>query len=80
MASARVENLTRKDIIGAAKRFRSTRSDAKWTVIVEGQELPARPLVLFAAGVAPNDPTNSHMAVKKLKKEGFETRYQGKPD
>jgi len=78
MASEKVEKLTRDDIIKATKRFKSTRAQAKWTVIVDGQELPARPLVLFAACVAPNDPTNSHMAIKKLKKEGFETRYEGK--
>jgi hypothetical protein len=33
---------------------------------------------LEAAGVAPNDPTNSHQAVAKLKSIGFETRYQGR--
>lgn len=49
----------------------------KWTVLVEGQELPARPLVLYAAGVPPNDPTNSHQAVAILEKLGFQTRYQG---
>ena len=79
MASERVERLTRKEIITAGKKFKSSRESAKWTVIVEGQEFPARPLLLFAAGVAPNDPTNSHMAVKKLKREGFETLYEGKP-
>jgi hypothetical protein len=51
----------------------------KWTTIVEGKELPARPLVLHAAGVAPNDATNSHQAVAVLKDLGFETRYEGKP-
>jgi hypothetical protein len=50
----------------------------KWSVIVEGRELPARPLVLEAAGVPPNDPTNSHQAVALLKERGFEVRYQGK--
>lgn len=50
----------------------------KWTVIVEGRELPARPLVLEAAGVPPNDPTNSHQAVALLTDRGFEVRYQGK--
>ena len=43
----------------------------KWTVIVEGRELPVRPLVLTAAG----DSTNSHMAVSILESLGFETRY-----
>jgi hypothetical protein len=47
-------------------------------VIVEGRELPARPLILEAAGVPPNDPTNSHQAVKILEDWGFEVRYEGK--
>jgi len=47
----------------------------KWTVIVGDRELPARPLVLEAAGVPPNDPTNSHQAVEILRRWGFETRY-----
>jgi hypothetical protein len=49
----------------------------KWTVIVGGRELPARPLVLEAAGVPPNDPTNSHQAIAILEGLGFETRYAG---
>src|SRR6266581_8793930 len=74
MPSARVSALTREDITAAAKRLRGSRP-AKWTVIVEGRELPARPLILEAAGVPPNDPTNSHQAVKILRRLGFETRY-----
>jgi len=50
----------------------------KWTTIVDGTELPARPLVLEAAGVPPNDPTNSHQAVAILKNRGFDVRYEGK--
>jgi hypothetical protein len=50
----------------------------KWTVVIEGRELPARPLVLEAAGVPPNDPTNSHQAIALLTQQGFEVRYQGK--
>lgn len=50
----------------------------KWTVIVEDREFAARPLVLDAAGVPPNDPTNSHQAIAILKALGFETRYEGK--
>jgi hypothetical protein len=45
---------------------------------VDGRELPARPLVLQAAGVPPNDPTNSHQAVAILKDKGFDVRYEGK--
>lgn len=77
MPSFRVASLTRDDITAAAKRLRTLRS-AKWTVIVEGRELPARPLILEAAGVPPNDPTNSHQAVKILEERGFAVRYEGK--
>lgn len=77
MPSARVSALTREEITAAAKRLRATRT-AKWTVIVEGRELPARPLILEAAGVPPNDPTNSHQAVKILEDRGFDVRYEGK--
>ena len=77
MRSARVSGLTREDITAAARRLRGSRP-AKWTTIVDGRELPARPLVLEAAGVPPNDPTNSHQAVAILKDFGFAVRYQGK--
>jgi hypothetical protein len=69
------KELTRAEIIRAARDFRWTRKGMKWTVIVGDRELPARPLVLEAAGVAPNDPTNSHQAVEILRRLGFETRY-----
>ena len=69
------KELTRAEIIRAASKFRCTRKMPKWTVIVESRELPERPLVLEAAGVPPNDPTNSHQAVDILKRLGFETRY-----
>ena len=77
MPSPRVSALTREDITAAAKRLRAARA-AKWTVIVEGRELPARPLILEAAGVPPNDPTNSHQAVKILQDRGFNVLYDGK--
>jgi hypothetical protein len=78
MPSSRVSALTKEDIVGTAKTFRWNRQMPKWSVIVDGQEFPARPLVLEAAGVAPNDPTNSHQAVAILEERGFEVRYQGK--
>jgi|GEM_PF-5641478 hypothetical protein len=78
MASAKVSQLTRQDIACAAADFEWRRQMPKWTVIVEGRELPARPLVLEAAGVPPNDPTNSHQAVALLQDRGFDIRYQGK--
>lgn len=79
MPSPKVAALNREAIAAAAKAFRSTRQLPKWSVIVEGRELPARPLVLEAAGVPPNDPTNSHQAVALLQERGFEVRYKGKP-
>ena len=78
MASQRVEVLTKADILRTEKNFRWTRPLPKWTTIVNGRELPVRPLVLQAADVAPNDPTNSHQAVAKLKSFGFEVRYEGR--
>ena len=69
------KELTRAEIVRTASNFRWTRKGAKWTVIVGERELPARPLVLDAAGVPPNDPTNSHQAVEILRRLGFETRY-----
>jgi hypothetical protein len=79
MPSSKVAVLTREDITAAARSFRSGRQQTKWTVIVDGKELPARPLVLRAAGVFPNDPTNSHQAIAILQGHGFEVRYQGNP-
>lgn len=69
------KEVTREDVLRVADTFRWTKKMPKWTVIVCGHELPARPLVLRAAGVAPNDPTNSHQAVAILEGLGFETRY-----
>jgi len=77
MPSPRVSALTREDITLAARRLHGSRP-AKWTTIIDGRELPVRPLVLEAAGVPPNDPTNSHQAVAILKDFGFEVFYQGK--
>jgi len=78
MPSAKVSVLTKQTIISTARSFRWNRQMPKWTVIVDGRELPARPLVLQAAGVPPNDPTNSHQAVAILKDKGFDVRYEGK--
>jgi hypothetical protein len=78
MPNPRIAALTRKDIVQAAKAFKARRRMPKWTAIIEDKELPARPLVLEAAGVAPNDSTNSHQAVAILKDLGFDIRYEGK--
>jgi hypothetical protein len=72
--------LTRGDILATASRFRWLRKMPKWTVIVDNRELPARPLVIEAAGVPPNDPTNSHQAIAILENLGFETRYAADPE
>ena len=78
MASERVSVLTRQAIVSTARTFRWNRQLPKWTVFVEGREFPARPLVLEAAGVPPNDPTNSHQAVAILRDRGFDVHYAGK--
>jgi len=75
MPSPKVDALSRDDIVRTAREFRRTRQMHKWTVMVEGRELPARLLVLQAAGVPPNDPTNSHQAIAKLKSFNFDTLY-----
>ena len=71
------KQLTRAEIFRAASSFTWMRKMPKWTVVIGNRELPARPLVLEAAGVPPNDPTNSHQAVAILERLGFETRYEG---
>lgn len=71
--------LSRRDIQTAAEKLQWNRQLPKWTVMVEGRQLPARPLVLEAAGVPPNDSTNSHQAVALLQDRGFEVFYQGRP-
>src|SRR5712671_5478608 len=78
MPSSRVSALTKQDIAAAAKRLQWNRQLPKWTLIVDGRELPARPLVLEAAAVPPNDSTNSHQAVAILRDRGFDVRYHGK--
>ena len=78
MPSAKVSVLTKQEIAAVAKTFEWNRQLPKWTVVVDGRELPARPLVLQAAGVPPNDPTNSHQAVAILQDRGFDIRYEGK--
>ena len=75
---SKVSELTKQEIATAARNFRWSRQMPKWTVVVDGKELPARPLVLEAAGVPPNDSTNSHQAVAILQDRGFDVRYQGK--
>jgi hypothetical protein len=79
MASVKVSELSTQDIAKTARDFRWHKQLPKWTVMVGERELPARPLILRAAGVPPNDPTNSHQAVAILQDRGFDVRYEGKP-
>jgi hypothetical protein len=78
VAMSKLAALTSDEIIKVAKTFKVNRHAPKWTVIVEGAELPARSLVLEVAGLTHNDSINSHQAVVILKRLGFETRYGGK--
>ena len=71
------QELTRAAILHTAGTFRWTRKMPKWRVVVNDRELPARPLVLEAAGVPPNDSTNSHQAVAILERLGFKVIYAG---
>jgi hypothetical protein len=66
-------DLTREEVLQAV----STLLETEWAVIVDGRELPARPLVIEAAGARPNHPTNSHQAVRILEGLRFATHYQG---
>jgi hypothetical protein len=77
MPRQRLEQISRDDVIRAAANFTWSKKLPKWTVVVDGREVPARPLILAAVGVPPNDPTNSHMAVARLQTLGFEIRYEG---
>jgi hypothetical protein len=77
MPTAAVAALTRDDVSGATKRFPGGRA-SRWTTRIGGREFPARPLVLYAARVLPNDPTNSHQAVAVLQALGFDVYYDGK--
>jgi hypothetical protein len=71
MAREKVSVLAREAIASAAKGFPWNRKMPKWTVIVEGRELPARPLVLQATGVPPQRsyefaPGNRHFERERI--------------
>jgi hypothetical protein len=68
---------TRQDILNVARNFQWDGPLPNWTTVVEGRELPARPLVLKAARVAENNPTNAGEAAVILSDLGFEVRYKG---
>jgi hypothetical protein len=69
---------SREAVISAAKNFPSIAPLPNWTTVVEGRELPARALLIKAARVAPNNPTNSGEAAVILSNLGFEVRYKGR--
>jgi hypothetical protein len=68
---------TREAILNVAKSFQWSGSMPNWTTVVDGRELPARPIVLKAARVSENNPTNSGEAAVILSDLGFEVRYKG---
>lgn len=76
--SRKIDSLTRERLIEVATGFVWRKQLPKWTVIVEGRELPVRPLVLESVGALPNDSTTSNAATAKLKSLGFEIRYNGR--
>jgi hypothetical protein len=53
MASPNVDQLSREDILRCAKTSSMDSKNAEWTVVIEARDLPARPIVLTAAGVPP---------------------------
>jgi len=68
---------TKQDIINVARSFRWNGHRQNWTTVVEGRELPARPLLLKAAEVSESNPTNAQEAAVILSDLGFEVRYKG---
>jgi hypothetical protein len=68
---------TRQDIMDAARNFEWKQQLPNWTTVVDGRELPARPLVVKAARVSDHNPTTTGEAAAILSDLGFEVRYQG---
>ncbi len=68
---------TRQAVMEAAKKFPWTGSLPNWTAVVGGREYPARALLIKAAKVADNNPTDSGEAAVVLSDLGFEVRYKG---
>jgi len=81
MPHARLDALTRDDIIRVSKRITPKRIQ-KWSVIVGGKEFPVKQILMEAANslsssesrVTPAD-FIAHFAVSRLKKLGFTVRY-----
>jgi hypothetical protein len=81
MAHARLEAVTPADVVRASKDTTPKRIQ-KWSVVVEGKELPVKQILMAAANivqssaprVTPADFT-AHYAVSRLKNLGFSVRY-----
>jgi len=69
--------VTPQDVMNEARGFQWNGPMPNWTTVVDGRELPARELVLKAARVADNNPTNAGEAAVILSDLGFEVRYKG---
>lgn len=68
---------TAQDVMNAAKNFQWKGPLPYWTTVVDGRELPARPLLLKAAKAADNNPINAEEAAVILSDLGLEVRYKG---
>jgi hypothetical protein len=68
---------TKQDIVDAARNFQWNEQLPNWTTVIDGRELPARPLLLKAARVSDNNPTNAEEAAVILSDLGFEVLYKG---
>jgi len=70
--------VTREAVVDAAKSFPSGGPLTNWTTVVDGRELSTRAVLLKAAKVSKNDPTDSGEAAVILSDLGFEVRYKGR--
>ena len=68
---------TKQDVVNAAKNFQWKGPLPDWTTVVDGRELPARPLLLKTAKAAENNPLDAEGAAVILSDLGFEVRYKG---
>jgi hypothetical protein len=68
---------TPQDIMNVAKNLQWNGQLPNWTTVVDGRELPARLLLLKAAKVSDNNPTDAEEAAVMLSDLGFEVRYKG---
>jgi hypothetical protein len=87
MTHPRLDATIRDHVVRAARSIKKPKSIQKWSCIVEADgseyELPVKQLLMEAANlvesndqqVTPADFT-AHIAARKLKKLGFEVRYQ----